>query len=89
MIDLRVCVICGKPYLIGRLLTCSEECHRKLVERLIREFGECKKVVDVETGKAYKVPVRDIIEKGLKYKDLINYPPWNDQFEEEGEDKKG
>jgi len=88
MIDLRVCVICGKPYLIGRLLTCSEECHRKLVERLIREFGEYKKVVDVETGKAYKVPVRDIIEKGLKYRDLINYPPWND-FEEEGEDKKG
>jgi len=87
MIDLRVCVICGKPYVYGRLLTCSEECHRKLVEKLIREFGEYKKIVDAETGKAYKVPVRDIIEKGLKYKDLINYPTWND-FEEEGEDKK-
>jgi hypothetical protein len=76
MIDLRVCVICGKSYVIGRLPTCSEECHRKLVEKLIKGFGEYKKVIDAETGKAYKVPVRDIIEKGLKYKDLINYPPW-------------
>jgi len=89
MFDLRVCVICGKPYVNGRLLTCSEECHRKLVERLIREFGEYKKVVDAETGKVYKVPVRDIIEKGLRYRDLIKYPLWEDQFEEEGEDEKG
>ena len=62
----------------------SPETRRETDQR----FGEYKKVVDAETGKAYKVPVRDIIEKGLKYKDLINYPPWND-FEEEGEDKKG
>ena len=76
MINVRVCVICGKPYVTGREYTCSEECHRELVEKIVREFGEYKKVVDVETGKIYKVPTRDIIEKGLKHEDLIKYPLW-------------
>jgi len=77
-IPLRVCVICGKAYIIGRLFTCSDECHKKLIEALVKKFGEYKKVVDAETGKAYKVPVRDILEKGLRYKDLISYPLWED-----------
>jgi len=81
MIHVRVCVICGKPYIMGRLLTCSEECHEKLIEILIKKFGECKKVVDAETGKAYKVPTRDILEKGLRYGDLINYPLWEEASE--------
>ncbi len=78
MIHLRVCIICGKSYVMGRRFTCSEECHRRLIENLIEEFGEYKKVVDAETGRAYKVPTRDILEKGLRYKDLVNYPLWED-----------
>ena len=35
-------------------------------------------MIDIETGKTYKVPTRDIIEKGLKYRDLKNYPEWRD-----------
>jgi len=73
---MRVCVVCGKTYIIGRLYTCSDECHEKLIEKMVQEFGEYKKVVDVETGKTYKVPIRDILEKGLRHKDLINYPLW-------------
>ena len=34
------------------------------------------------TGKAYRVPTRDIIEKGLKQGDLKNYPEWRDSARE-------
>jgi len=47
-----------------------------LVDRLEREFGIYKKVVDIETGKSHRVPTRDIIEKGLRYQDLKSYPEW-------------
>ena len=76
MIHLRTCVICGRSYILGYRLTCSRECHEKLIEILIKKFGEYKKVIDAETGKAYKVPLRDIVEKGLKHEDLKNYPLW-------------
>lgn len=72
-----LCWICGAPCQ-KYLVTCSDECHEKLVHRLEREFGIYKKVTDIETGKSYKVPTRDIIEKGLKYRDLKNYPEWRD-----------
>jgi len=75
------CVICGRWYIPNseaRLLTCSEECHKKLIDKLVEEFGEFKKVVDVKTGIAYKVPTRDILEKGLKYEDLKKYPRWSE-----------
>lgn len=73
------CAVCGKPKAGSRrLLTCSDGCHERLVERLVREFGEFKRVVDAETGKAYKVPVRDILELGLKREDLVRYPPWEE-----------
>lgn len=72
----RFCVVCGKPFLRGRFYTCSEDCHRKLVDDLVARFGEFKRVVDAETGKTYKVPTRDILEKGLKHEDLVKYPEW-------------
>lgn len=78
MIYVRVCVMCGKSYIIGREYTCSEECHEKFVEKLIEKFGEYKKVIDAETGKAYRVPTRHIVEEGLRYKDLINFPLWSE-----------
>ena len=40
-----------------------------MVDRLEREFGIYKKVVDIETGKIHRVPTRDIIEKGLRHQD--------------------
>jgi hypothetical protein len=70
-----LCLICGASCPEGRV-TCSEECHENLVYTLENEFGIYKKVVDIETGKTHKVPTRDIIEKGLKYRDLKNYPEW-------------
>ena len=76
------CAICGKPMAESRrILTCSGECHERLVERLVREFGEFKRVVDAETGKAYKVPTRRIIESGLKYTELRQFPEWSDEDE--------
>jgi len=47
-----------------------------LIERLEREFGTHKKVRELETGKIYRVPIRDIIEGGLVQQDLKYYPEW-------------
>ena len=49
-----------------------------MVDRLEREFGIYKRVMDIETGKAHRVPTRDIIEKGLRHQDLKNYPEWRE-----------
>lgn len=62
---------------IGRL-TCSEKCHEEFVKRLEKEFGAAKKVVDQVTGTVYKIPTRDLIEKGLTWENLHRYPVWND-----------
>jgi hypothetical protein len=43
-----------------------------------RRFGKYKKVVRASTGVAYKVPTRDIIEHGLKERELDKYPLWPD-----------
>lgn len=74
----RVCVVCGKPYRIGRFYTCSEKCHGTLVDELVKKFGEFKKVVDVETGTSYKVPTRDVLERRLRYEDLKKHPKWKE-----------
>jgi hypothetical protein len=74
----RTCVVCGSSYLGGHVYTCSEICHEKFVSKLIAEFGEFKKVVDVMTRKAYRVPTRDIVEKGLRHRDLTKYPKWKE-----------
>jgi len=75
--DPGLCWICGAQC-TEFLVTCSEECHEKLVDRLEREFGIYKRVVDNETGKTHRVPTRDIIEKGLRHQDLKKYPEWRD-----------
>jgi len=75
-IFLSWCVVCGKLYKPGRTWTCSEACHKKFIDRLVEAFGEFKKVVDVRTGKAYRVPTRYILERGLKYEELPNFPEW-------------
>lgn len=67
------CWICGSPCLTGKV-TCSDTCHEILINWLEHVFGVYKQVVDIETGKHYKVPVRDIVERGLKHCDLVNYP---------------
>ena len=68
------CAICGEPYFGGRQLTCSDECHDELVSRLLLKYGEFKIVVRMSTGESFKVPTRDIIEKGIREKDLDQYP---------------
>jgi len=73
----RTCVICGKQH-NNREFTCSDECHKKFVQEMIKQFGKYKRVEDMETGKEYKVPTEDIIEKGLKHADLVKYPKWRD-----------
>lgn len=73
-----VCVICGNTFEHGREVTCSDACHEELVNRLVAQFGEFKKVVRASTGEAFKVPTRDIIEKGVREQDLDNYPRWEE-----------
>lgn len=55
-----------------------EKEHDEEVDRLVAEFGEFKEVVRMSTGEAFKVPTRDIIEKGIREQDLDQYPRWED-----------
>ena len=71
------CVICGAPRLPLRY-TCSDECHEKFVDKMEREYGVYKKVTDALTGRSYRVPTRDVIERGLRWGDLRNYPEWDE-----------
>jgi len=73
-----ICLVCQNFYEQDGELTCSDDCHKELVRRLIAEFGEFKKVVRAGTGIAYRVPTRDILEKGLREGDLDRYPIWED-----------
>jgi hypothetical protein len=41
-------------------------------------YGEFKKIIRISTGEAFKVPVVDIIEKGVKEQELDQYPKWVD-----------
>jgi len=71
------------PYLVKATVHGGEsaevECNREeLVKHLIDQFGEFKKVVRMATGEAFKVPTRDIIEKGIREQDLDQYPKWED-----------
>ena len=79
---MRKCFICGALYDQGREMTCSDQCHDELVRRLIAESGEFKEVVDQTTGIAYRVPTREIIEKGIKWRDLNRYPRWGEGAKE-------
>lgn len=75
--DKNLCVICDKPTITCKI-TCSDDCHEKFVEFCEAQYGTSKNVVDQTTGVSYKVPTRDIIEKGLKWEDLTNYPLWEE-----------
>ncbi len=72
------CWICGNDVNITGKVTCSQPCHEKLVELLESKFGKFKKIVRMTTGEAFKVPTRDIIEKGIKEQELDKYPKWEE-----------
>jgi len=77
-----VCIICNRQYEAAkgsRILTCSDECHEKLVKILVQKLGEYKKVCSIATGKCYRVPTRTIIEKGLTHEDLVKFPEWKEE----------
>jgi len=44
-----------------------------------RQFGKYKRVVDIETGKTHKVPTRYILEHGLRWSELKNFPEWTEE----------
>lgn len=73
-----ICVVCHKFYIQGYSHTCSEACHEAWLEQLKRECGNYQKIVQTRTGEAFKVPLRDIYEKGIKEKDLNRYPHWQE-----------
>lgn len=73
-----LCIICGLPVTVSGRMTCSEKCHNEFIKFGEKKFGMTKKVVDVTTGIAYKVPTRDIINRGLSWRDLRKYPQWED-----------
>lgn len=75
---MSLCAICGKFSSEVRRLTCSQACHDELANRLVTQYGEFKKVARMTTGEAFKVPTRDIIEKGIRERDLDQYPRWED-----------
>lgn len=70
-----LCVACEKHVTVGRM-TCSKNCHEEFIKFCENEYGIFKKIVDSTTGISYKVPTRDIVEKGLSWKDLDKYPQW-------------
>jgi len=71
------CVVCGAPCLLNRK-TCSQRCHEIYMAKMEREFGKYKKVVDVVTGKTHKVSIRYILEHGLKWSELKDFPEWEE-----------
>lgn len=46
---------------------------RNILRQCPHEDG-CQRIYDTISGNTYKVPLEDIILKGLKRDDLINYP---------------
>lgn len=75
-----LCIICSMPTAEGRI-TCSERCNEEFIKFGENKFGILKKVIDETTGMAYNVPTRDIIEKGLAWKYITNYPAWEEKEE--------
>jgi protein-arginine kinase activator protein McsA len=72
------CVVCSAEY-NGQFkfgLTCCQECHDRFLNYMVFRYGEFKRVIRQSTGEAFKVPVRDIIEHGIKEQDLDRYPKW-------------
>ena len=63
----------------GNKITCSEACHELLVACLEGRFGTHKRCVRMSTGEAFRVPVRTIIEVGIREGDLDKYPRWDEK----------
>lgn len=62
----------------GPKVTCSDACHERLVACLEGLYGKYKRCERMSTGEAFRVPLRDIIERGLKERDLDRYPHWDE-----------
>ena len=56
----------------------QEPKNQEKLKKMIKEFGEHKKVIDFASGVAYKVLTKDIITKGVKQQELDKYPIWED-----------
>ena len=52
---------------------------QQMLKDLEMQFGKYKKIVLTTNGKAYKVPLRDILTVGVKGVDLPKYPEWEDK----------
>lgn len=68
---------CNADIRMNQRITCGEDCHEVFVESSIIENGTHKKIVDIESGVAYRVPTRLIIERGIQYEDLKGFPVWS------------
>jgi len=63
----------------GSKVTCSDVCHERLVACLEAEYGTHYRCVRMSTGEEFRVPTRDIIERGVKERDLDQYPHWDEE----------
>ncbi|MDD4987188.1 MAG: hypothetical protein PHQ43_15735 [Dehalococcoidales bacterium] len=52
------------------------------MKRRLAEFGEFKKALRANTSVAYRVPTRDIFEKGLREQGLDRYPKGEEAMSE-------
>ena len=67
---------CNADVQMHQKITCGNVCHEKYILQMTQEYGKFKKVVDLESQIAYRIPIRKIIEEGLQFEDLGNYPRW-------------
>ena len=76
------CPICGITAVFADgqdRMTCGKpKCHEAFVDKMIASFGQFKKVTRMTTGQTFKVPIRDIIERGVREQDLDKYPLWEE-----------
>ena len=71
--------ICDTPMAtINGQTTCSNPCHELLVAFIEATYGRYKKIGRASTGQFFRVPTRDLIEKGIKESELDQYPPWDE-----------
>ena len=75
----NLCVVCkiSLDSSSNHKITCSDDCHEKFIQNMLEEYGTYKKVIDQDSGIAYRIPTRLIIEEGLRQQDLKNYPRWD------------
>jgi len=67
---------CNADIEMNNKITCSKFCHDLYVIKKIAVDGLFKKVVDLESGKAHKIPTKLIIEEGIIQQDLKKFPEW-------------